>query len=240
MDERLQKIISSAGITSRRKAEDLIVQGRVSVNRKVVSKLGATANTDTDEIRVDDKIIKVTTKHIYIALNKPAGYITSLADTHGRKTVKELIANIPQRIFPVGRLDYDSEGLLLMTNDGDFALHATHPRFNIEKHYTVKVKGNIDDQVIKRLERGVILDDGAFKARTITIEKRNAKSTWVSLRITEGRNRIIRRVFETVGCSVIRLIRIAVGNVKLGQLANGSYRHLSSEEIHSFRVLEKP
>ena len=230
MKERLQKIIAAAGVDSRRHAEKLITAGRVSVNDVVVCELGAKADAAKDVIRVDGKIISVEKTMIYIVLHKPAGYVTTMSDPEQRPTVVDLISGVPERVYPVGRLDYDSEGLLLLTNDGNFAQKIQHPRFQSPKVYRVKIQGRISRDEVKQLSRGVKLSDGLFKPENIQIEKFNDKSCWLRLTLKEGKNRIIRRGLEAAGYRVARLVRIAIGDVALGNLKQGDWRYLTSKE----------
>ncbi|MBE9547131.1 MAG: rRNA pseudouridine synthase [Proteobacteria bacterium] len=239
MQERLQKIIAAAGIASRREAEKLISEGKVSVKRRVVTQPGTKADVQKDEIRVDGKLISAEISKVYLMLNKPPGYITSLNDPQGRPIVTDLLRGVSERIFPVGRLDYDSEGLLLMTNDGSFAHRIAHPKFVIPKTYRVKVKGNLTRGEIRAIEKGVELDDGRFVPSVIELEKINRKSCWFQLTIFEGRNRIIRRVFESMGYSVVRLIRVAVSDIQLDDLKTGEYRHLRKREVERLLSLSK-
>lgn len=231
MEERLQKIIAGAGVVSRRAAEKLISEGRVSVNRRVVNKLGAKADAQKDEIRVDGKLISTEVSKKYLMLNKPGGYITSLKDPQGRPVVTDLIHDMSERVFPVGRLDYDSEGLLLMTNDGSFAQRLQHPKFAIPKTYMAKVKGNLTRAKVRVIKNGIELDDGKFVPSDIVLEKINRKSCWIKLTIFEGRNRIIRRVFESIGHPVLRLQRIAISDIHLDDLEVGEYRYLQKREV---------
>jgi 23S rRNA pseudouridine2605 synthase len=239
MRERLQKIIAAAGIASRRHAEQMIVEGRVTVNHVIVRQLGVKADAEKDEIRVDDRLIFPEVSKIYLMLNKPRGYVTTLNDPQKRHIVRDLLSGISDRVFPVGRLDYDSEGILLMTNDGDFSQRLQHPRFRISKTYKVKVEGSLSDREIQSLMKGVKLDDGRFKPDHLQIIKRGAKSTWITVTISEGRNRLIRRGFEELDHSVLRLIRIAVSDLKLGTLKTGEYRHLTAEEVRKLLSLSK-
>ena len=239
MKERLQKIIAAAGITSRRNAEKLIVEGRVTVNRVVVRELGVKADIEKDEIRVDDKLIYLEVSKIYLMLHKPRGYVTTLNDPQGRPIVTNLLSGIEERVFPVGRLDYDSEGLLLLTNDGDFAQRLQHPRFSIPKTYEVKIKGNFKEQDIKLLIKGVSLDDGKFMPDHVQLIKRGPKSTWLTLTISEGRNRLIRRSIEALDHDVVRLVRVAVSDLQLGTLKAGQYRHLTKEEVKKILSFSK-
>lgn len=233
MKERLQKIIAKAGITSRRSAEKMIQEGRVSVNRIPVRELGTKADIDKDEVRVDGKLIfyEANESNIYLMIHKPSGYITSVKDSQGRPIVMDLLPEGVGRVFPVGRLDYDSEGLLLMTNDGTFSHKIQHPKFSIPKTYRVKIMGKITDKEIKALGKGIALSDGMFRTQTVQIEKVNKKSCWVALTIREGKNRVIRRAFEALGYTVVRLIRIAIADIHLAELKQGDYRYLTKKEV---------
>lgn len=239
MKERLQKIIASAGITSRRNAEKMIVDGRVTVNHAVVKQLGAQADIEKDEIRVDDKLIFVEVSKIYLMLNKPRGYVTTLNDPEKRPIVIDLLSGISDRVFPVGRLDYDSEGLLLMTNDGNFTQKLQHPRFRISKTYEVKINGHLRDHELQSLLEGIRLEDGRFKPEQIQVIKKSPKSTWLTLTISEGRNRLIRRGFEALGRDVVRLVRVAVSDLHLGNLKTGTYRYLTREEVKKLLSFSK-
>jgi 23S rRNA pseudouridine2605 synthase len=231
MEERLQKILSQAGIASRRAAEKMISAGRVSVNGVIVRTQGSKADIRHDEIRVDDKLISVDSEKIYIVLNKPKGYITTLKDPEGRPIVTDLLKGIDVRVFPVGRLDYDSEGILFLTNDGNFAQRLQHPRYEIEKTYRVKIEGHLRTNEAQMLEKGINLPDGRFAPLRVAIEKVNPQSTWLTLIIHEGRNRVIRRAFETMGHFVSRLIRVSFGDIALGSLAEGAWRNLRPKEV---------
>lgn len=231
MKERLQKIIAAAGVDSRRHAEKLITAGRVSVNDIVIRELGTKADAAKDIIRVDGKIISIEKTMIYIALHKPAGYVTTLSDPEGRPTIVDLISDVPERVYPVGRLDYDSEGLLFLTNDGDFAQKIQHPRFQMPKIYRVKIQGRLIKDELMQLSKGIKLADGTFKPENIQIEKFNDKSCWMRLTLREGKNRIIRRGFEAAGHRVARLIRESIAAVSLGSLKEGSWRYLTKKEI---------
>lgn len=239
MKERLQKIIASAGVASRRNAEKLISDGRVTVNHVVARELGVKADSQKDEIRVDDKLVFAEVSKIYLMLNKPRGYVTTLYDPQKRHIVTELLLGISDRVFPVGRLDYDSEGLLLLTNDGDFSQKIQHPGFSIPKTYEVKVEGILTDHDLRSLTKGARLDDGRFKPDRLELMKRGTKNTWVTLTISEGRNRLIRRGFEALNHSVIRLIRTAVSDLQLGTLKTGAYRHLTKKEVKKLLSFSK-
>jgi pseudouridine synthase len=235
VEERIQKILARAGIASRRKAEALVLEGRVTVNGLPVSRLGSKADPERDEIRLDGKrISRHGAPPAYIALYKPPGYVTTLSDPLGRPTVANLVKGVPGRIFPVGRLDYDSEGLLLMTNDGDFAQRVQHPRYGISKEYSVKVRGAVPEATLALLRKGTRLEDGFFKPLGISLEKRNPGSTWFRVTIQEGKNRVIRRYFDSLGHPVARLIRTAVGNIRLEDMKAGEYRYLTKKDLQAF------
>ncbi len=235
MLERVQKIISAAGVTSRRAAEQLITEGRVRVNGKVVTELGTKADGSKDHIKVDGKLINPKQPLVYIMLNKPAGFVTTMADPEGRPTVLNLLKGLKVRVYPVGRLDYNTEGLLLLTNDGDFAHLITHPKHEFPKTYRAKVKGMLTDEQINLLEQGIYLDDGkTAPAKLKKISKEEANS-WLEITIHEGRKRQVRRMFDRVGHSVIKLKRVKTGNLVLGDLPEGSFRYLSGTEVKELK-----
>ncbi|HDQ03314.1 MAG TPA: rRNA pseudouridine synthase [Deltaproteobacteria bacterium] len=231
MKERLQKIISAAGIASRRRAEEMIASGRVSVNGEVVKELGSKANAVKDVIRVDGKVISAEKTNLYIALNKPAGYVTTLHDPQNRPTVVDLLSGVPERVYPAGRLDYDSAGLLLLTNDGDFAQKVQHPSYQIPKVYRVKIQGRLLAEDLKKIRDGIRLDDCIFRPEQIQVEKVNPRSCWLQLTLREGKNRIIRRGFEAAGWRVSRLERKSIGPVHIGTLKEGLWRNLTTKEV---------
>lgn len=231
MQERLQKIIAAAGIVSRRAAETLIRQGRISVNGVVVTELGTKADTARDDIRVDGRLISTEVSKVYLLLNKPRGFVTTLKDPEGRPIVTDLLQGVGERVFPVGRLDYDSEGLLLLTNDGDFAQRIQHPRYRIPRTYRVKIRGVLTRHELKEIENGTELEDGFFRPLSVRLEKTNPKSSWIVMAILEGRNRVIRRLFDAVGHPVARLMRVALGELHLGKLGEGEFRNLKKGEM---------
>ncbi len=232
MEERLQKVIAGYGIASRRAAEQMMRDGRVSVNGVVVSQPGVKVDASRDEIRVDGGLISGdAVNRVYLILNKPTGYVVTLKDPQKRPIVTDLLKDVPERVFPVGRLDYDSEGLLLLTNDGDFSQKIQHPVFKVPKTYMVKVRGILTNREIEVLKKGVMLEDGSFAPLSVRIDKNNRKSSWVELTIVEGRNRIIRRFFDSIHHPVARLIRTTVGNIDLGELKTGEYRHMQKREV---------
>ena len=227
---RLQKLLARAGVASRRAAEDLIRDGRVRVNGQVVTMMGTTVDPEADAVTVDGKAIR-TAPPIWIALHKPAGYVTTRGDARGRRTVYDLLPPEHRRLLHVGRLDVESEGLLLLTNDGDGAHRLLHPRFGIERVYDLAVEGTVGPEVLKRLLRGVPLDDGLGRAvavRRLRTQRVDRSRLQVVLR--EGRNREVRRMMEAVGHPVTRLRRVAYGPVQLGTLPRGAWRLLTDEE----------
>jgi len=237
MEERLQKILARCGVASRRGAEQMMRHGQVSVNGTVVTQPGVKADIARDIIRVDGAIIsEAAVSRLYLMLNKPSGYVVTLKDPHDRPIVTDLLRDIPERLFPVGRLDYDSEGLLLMTNDGDFAYRIQHPAFKVPKTYMVKVRGGLTRGDTETIRKGVMLEDGLFKPLCATVEKSNRKSCWVEMTILEGRNRIIRRFFDSIHHPVARLIRTAIADVSLGDLRAGEYRYLQKKEVENLIV----
>jgi 23S rRNA pseudouridine2605 synthase len=238
MEKRLQKILSEIGITSRRKAEELISEGRVIVNGKVAT-VGMKADILKDYIKVDGKLIsglEKETRKVYIMINKPRGVVTTLFDPEGRLTVKDFLQGVKYRLFPVGRLDYDSEGLLLLTNDGDFAQAVLHPSHKISKTYLVKIKGIIENSAIERLKHGVRLENGiTFPAQVRTVRS-SEKNSWIEITIYEGRKRQVRRMLECVGHPVIALRRIGINGLKLRGLKTGGIRYLTDNEL---RLIQK-
>ncbi len=230
MAERLQKILSAAGIASRRRAEELIAADRVQVNGERAS-LGDSAEINVDSITVDGKPI-LTQQKRYLALNKPAGYVTTLSDDRGRPTVADLI-DLPQRVYPVGRLDLRTEGLLLLTNDGEFAERAAHPRYEVEKTYFVTVRTRLSARAVSRLRSGVQLEDGPASATDVRVISPDRMT--LELTIHEGRNRIVRRMLETVGSPAKRLVRTRIGPIELNDLPPGKWRNLTRREINALR-----
>lgn len=226
MAERIQKILSSAGVASRRKAEELIVAGRVQVNGKPAS-LGDRAEPGVDLITVDGEPIAAQAKR-YLALNKPAGYVTTVTDTHGRPTVVDLV-KVRERVYPVGRLDLHTSGLLLLTSDGDFAERVTHPRYEIEKTYIVRIARPLGAAALRKLQSGIELEDGPLRPAKVSITSDDRRT--VEMTIHEGRNRIVRRALEAVGSRVVELRRTRIGPVDLGNLPSGKWRELTQAEI---------
>ena len=230
--ERLQKLIARAGITSRRNAENLILAGKVTVDGKIIKELGAKFDATKNKICVDGKILKFDAEKIYILLNKPRGYVCTAKDERGRKTVLDLI-NIPERVFPVGRLDLNSEGLLLLTNDGELMNALIHPKFKINKTYRAKISGEVTEEKLDKLRAGIELEDGLTAPAEIFLIEENL----VEITIHEGRNRQIRRMFAAIGCDVKRLKRINFAGLTLDGVAVGKFRRLTSAEIKNLKLL---
>ncbi|MHB8809028.1 MAG: pseudouridine synthase [Desulfobulbaceae bacterium] len=230
MEERLQKILAQAGISSRRKAEEYIRQGRIAVNGRQVTELGAKADPVKDRITFDGKPI-VAEEKIYLLLNKPTGYVTTLSDPQGRPKVTDLLIDIPQRVFPVGRLDYDTEGALLLTNDGELGNTIIHPSYEVNKTYVATVAGRPEEEQIRQLEKGIILDGRKTWPARIKILAEKKNETTVELIIHEGKKRQVRRMLAAIGHPVKTLKRTAYGGLKLGNLPSGSYRVLTLKEL---------
>ena len=232
-EERLQKIISRAGLMSRREAENFILAGKVSVDGKIISELGTKADLQKNKICVEGKELTFAEKKVYILLNKPRGYISTAKDDRGRRTVLDLVTGITERIYPVGRLDYDSEGLLLLTNDGELMNKLLHPKYKIAKTYRAKILGNISQENLKKLCEGIELEDGLTAPAKFSLIGAGKNFSTVEITIHEGRNRQIRRMFAAVGHEVISLRRIKFAGVTLKNLPVGKFRSLTEEEIFS-------
>jgi len=230
MEERLQKILSKCGIASRRKAEELILEGRVTV-KGVVATLGMKADLEKDHIKVKGKLIRSSAARVYLMFNKPNKCITSMHDPEGRPTVRDFFKKLKANVFPAGRLDYNSEGLLILTNDGELVNAILHPKNKIPKTYLVKISGVLEDKDILKLERGIRLEDGVTAPAKIRKIKKTDKNSWVEITIYEGRKRQIRRMLEKVGHSVLKLKRIRINGLELGGLPLGAFRYLTAEEI---------
>jgi 23S rRNA pseudouridine2605 synthase len=234
---RLQKILAEAGVTSRRGGEELIRAGEVSVNGRVIDRLGFKADPALDRIRVQGRLIPQPSPKVYYLLYKPPGVITSLNDPEGRPTVKDLIPRIKAKVFPVGRLDYDAEGLLLLTNDGALAMRLSHPRYGVPRTYLVKVKGILTPAEIKQVAQGVMLEDGMSPRMEITPAQRLAKNSRLKVTLHEGRNRVIKRTFEAIHHPVLQLRRIKFASLTLEGMRPGDCRPLTAEEIDLLKGL---
>lgn len=236
MQVRLQKILAEFGISSRRKAEELIREGRVLVNG-IVAVVGMKADPLKDHIKVDGRLLKGPPQKIYLMMNKPRGVVTSTYDPQGRPTIKDFLKPIRQRVYPVGRLDYDSEGLLILTNDGEFAYNILHPSKEIPKTYLIKVKGIIEESGIDKLKKGIKLDGVSTAPAKVKKVRLTDENSWLQIIIHEGRKRQIRRMLEKIGHPVLRLKRISIGNLRLGDLSTGRLRHISADEIKRLKAL---
>jgi 23S rRNA pseudouridine2605 synthase len=233
--QRLQKIIANAGYCSRRKAEELIAAGRVTVDGRV-AELGEQAAPAT-EIRIDGKVLAPSELLYYVLLYKPVGTVSTLKDPQGRPLVTDLIKDIPTRLYPVGRLDLTTSGILLLTNDGELTNRLAHPRHEIEKTYLVRVRGHLDRDAIRRLEEGIQLEDGMTAPGRVANVRKSGSHSWFELTIHEGRNRQVRRMCETLGYPVSRLVRTGYAFLTLGDLSPGQYRRLNSAEVARLRSL---
>ncbi|GBE40324.1 ribosomal large subunit pseudouridine synthase B [bacterium BMS3Bbin09] len=234
MQERIQKIISQCGLASRRAAEELIQEGIVTVNGKVVS-LGMKADLGRDHIKVSGKLISSPSSRTYLIFHKPAGCITAMQDPEKRPTVQDYLKRVKVRVFPVGRLDFNSEGLLILTNDGELANAIMHPKKKIPKTYKVKINGFLVDKEKQTLENGIRLDDGMTKPAKVQIIKSLKANSWISITIHEGKNRQVRRMMDRIGHSAIKLIRTKIGCLTLGTLKPGEYRYLTDEEVGALK-----
>lgn len=229
---RLQKVIADCGITSRRKAEGYILDGRVSVNGRTTTELGTKVNPHTDIIQVDGNTLELmAVDKVYIVMNKPRAYMTTLSDPEGRPTVMELIYGVKQRIFPVGRLDYLSEGLLILTNDGDLANMIMHPKYEVEKVYEVKVFGHVNEGILARIKRGVMTEDGLLKPRSVRVIEQLPNKTWLEFRLNEGKNREIRKICDAVELTVDKLRRVAIEGLNVQTLPPGQYMFTTRKEL---------
>ena len=230
---RLQKYLAQCGVASRRAAEDMIARGLVSVNGRVITTAGVKIDPDRDSVTVNGKLIKQAEELVYIMLNKPRGYVTTVRDDRERKTVMELIPEELGRVYPVGRLDYDTEGLLLLTNDGAFTHRLTHPSHEISKTYLVKVSGIPSPEALRVLRTGVMLEGRKTYPAEVLVKRREANYAFLLITISEGRNRQVRKMCAAVGHKVVFLRRVAEGPLRLGDLPLGAWRHLTPEEVQS-------
>jgi 23S rRNA pseudouridine2605 synthase len=235
--DRLQKILARAGLASRREAERWILEGRITVNGTVVRKLGSQADPAKDSIKVDGKRVKPVAAPLYYAFHKPPGIITTLNDPERRPDLTPYLARLGEkrRVFPVGRLDYNTTGILLLTNDGELALRLTHPRFGVKKIYRVKLSACPSEEDLAHLRKGIRLDDGMTAPARVRIVEKLKKNAWVEIELHEGRRREVRRMFEALGYFVEKLIRVRFGPVSLGTLAPGTLRPLSQIEVQSLK-----
>ena len=232
-EERLQKILARAGVTSRRKAEELILEGRVAVNGAVVDRLGSKADLDRDHIKVDGRLLRPPRKMVYIALNKPDCVVTTAHDPEGRRTVMDLVLGLKERVFPVGRLDYHSEGLLLLTNDGEFANRITSASNHVPKTYLVKTKGSLTEEQEQKFRAGVPLHGHRTAPAGLRLMKRG-ENPWYEVRLIEGRHNQVRVMFKHFGLLVEKLRRTRIGHLELGRLRHAEFRYLTPGEVARF------
>ncbi len=228
---RLQKVLAAAGLASRRASEEMIVEGRVEVNGAIVTELGTRVDPERDTIRVDGSRIPSPRNHVYLVLNKPRGVVSTMDDPEGRTTLADYTPPRTSRLFHVGRLDTQTEGLIVLTNDGEFAHRLAHPSYEVKKTYVAEVAGIVDNKVIRRLEKGIRLDDGPVKPDQVKLLSNTESKSLVRITLHEGRNHIVRRMMEAVGHPVDRLSRIGIGPIRLGQLPVGETRELTRDEL---------
>ena len=236
MAERLQKLIAQAGLASRRQAEKWIAEGRVSLNGEI-AKLGDRADLSIDRLDVDGRRLGRAEEQVTLLLNKPRGYVSTLKDPQGRKMVTDLVTDVPQRLFPIGRLDYNTEGLLLLTNDGELAQHLAHPRHHVDKTYLVKARGRITPNIKQELEKGVMLEDGMTQPAKVANVRTSGRSCWFELTLFEGRNRQVRRMCDLLGLPVVRLKRVRIAFLELADIKVGCYRRLPAADIERLMQL---
>ncbi|HOP85959.1 MAG TPA: pseudouridine synthase [Syntrophorhabdaceae bacterium] len=233
---RLSKFISDCGIASRRKSEELIKSGRVKVNNNIILEPFFNIDYKKDIVTIDDIRIKQSKKHLYIALYKPVKYISDLKDDKGRNLARDLI-DIDGKLFPVGRLDYNSEGLILFTDDGEFANKIMHPKYGIEKEYLVKVKGALEKGDLIKLKKGIVIDGSFCKVEKISFLKAAQKNNWYVFIVKQGKNRMIRKMCLAIKHPVLKLIRVRIGNINIGNLIPGQYRFLTEKEVNSIKSI---
>lgn len=237
--ERLHKFMARSGVASRRRSEELIAEGKVRVNGKLVAMPGLKIDPLRDRVEVDGKPVGKPEKKVYILLNKPAGYVSTVSDPRGRRKVTDLLRGIKQRVYPVGRLDYDTEGLLLLTNDGALTYALTHPRHEISKTYIALVQGVPLREKLDLLEQGIMLKDGLTAPARVRLISSKKNNGLLEITIHEGRNRQVRRMCEDIGHSVISLRRVCIGSLKLGDLQRGQFRHLNIKEVNNLKIIAK-
>lgn len=228
---RLNKFLSNSGVASRRKCEEIILEGKVFVNGKAVTELGTVINEKKDKVTIEGKPIKLPSSFVYIKLNKPKGYACTAKDEKGRKTIYDLV-QCEERLFSIGRLDYDTEGLIILTNDGDFANKIGHPKYNIEKEYRVTIEGEVKESEMAVMRKGVVVDGERMPSARVEWLSFENGFTKLSIVIDEGQNRQVRRMFEAIGKTIKLLKRVRIGGVKLGGLSRGEYRDLSEQELN--------
>jgi pseudouridine synthase len=235
MQIRLNKFLAQAGVASRREVDKMIVEGRIKVNGQVVKTLGSKIDDEKDKVEVEGRRVEREEELIYLMINKPPGYLVTLKDDFKRPTIKQLLPSLKKRAFPVGRLDYDSSGLLLMTNDGELAYRLTHPRFKVPKAYLVKVKGEPDPSGLTRLEKGIYLDGKKTAPAKVARLKGDPEKSLFKIEIYEGRKREVKRMFQAIGHKVLQLQRTSFGGLGLGSLKTGKWRFLTRKEIDTLK-----
>ena len=234
---RLNKFMAGAGVASRRKCDDIILEGRVKVNARVIKKLGVQIDPNNDIVTVDDRPIRIRGPFVYLMMNKPTGVVTTVSDPQGRDTVMDYLPKMDKRLFPIGRLDYNTSGLLLMTNDGDVSQKLMHPSFELSKVYEATIIGELDKDAVERLRSGVDIGGFVTSPSTVKLLKKQGQEATYMVIIHEGKNRQVRRMFEAVDSKVIRLRRVALGALKLGELQEGECRMLTEQEIEYLQSL---
>ena len=233
-EQRLQKVLAHAGIASRRRAEQLMLEGRVTVNGAIVTELGTKADPDRDHIKVDGRLVRFSTRPVYLVLNKPTGYVTTVSDPEGRPTVMDLLKGVRERVYPVGRLDYHSEGLLLFTNDGEFANRIASAKNHVVKTYVVKVNGALSEEQEAAFRDGIVIEGRRTASAGLKLIRR-AANPWYEVKLTEGRQNQIRLMFKHFGKLVEKLRRVKIGFLELGPIKTGEYRALTAGEVARFR-----
>jgi len=236
---RLNKFLAACNLGSRRGVEAIIYDGKIIINGKICKEPGAQVDTENDEVIFENKKLKLPNKNIYIMLNKPVHYLVTAKDSFDRKTVFDLLPDFGMHLFAIGRLDYNSEGLLLFTTDGDFANKVIHPKFKLEKIYKVKVRGNINNEQINRLKTGIMIEGKKTLPAQVFVKKRTTNETVLKMTISEGRKRQIRKMIKTVGSEVISLKRLQIASLKLGSLPVGMWRMLMPGEVESLKKISK-
>ena len=231
MEERLQKYLAGAGIASRRASEKLIAEGRVEVNGRIVTEQGVKIDPERDVVKVNGKPVRPEEELVYLLLNKPAGYVTTVSDPQGRPTVMDLLQDVQVRVFPVGRLDYETEGALLFTNDGELSFRMTHPKFELVKTYVATLQGQVSEEKLNRLRQGVKLEDGMTRPAEVRMLKQEKHKTIVEIKIHEGRKRQVKRMGKAIGHPVLALKRTAIGPLTVDKVTPGEYRYLTADEI---------
>ena len=237
MEMRLQKYLAESGVASRRKSEDLIKKGLVTVNNEVVTELGIKIDSKKDIVAYKGKVVELKQELVYIMLHKPEGYITTAKDQFERATVLDIVSDINERIYPVGRLDYDTSGLLIMTNDGELTYKLTHPKHDVEKTYIARVLGSPTNESLEKFRNGLIIDDYKTAKAKIEIVKNEERVCSLKIIIKEGKNRQVRKMCEAIGHKAIGLKRISTGKIFLGELKRGEYRHLTTDEINYLKKM---